>query len=338
MANDFDNVTVPNLDDRGVLTQFVQVKTDNAGWYNRYTRKFTLKFKGPTSGVSRLDAFTVYIGGTAFKLGAKVPTFSNSFIIYNGLPPVGSKDAWYVDSINVSHSDGGDQSIVEIVCFNDYKTGGGFDPEADDPAESESEAEDNAEWSLTWNNMNASVLIYAKEGANGAEWNRFIVNEQSLPAADVTALKNDIEMIPAFKACATSSNHTDKYTSNKYEFVRGPAVYQLKSDPEIRQLYEYYVKGENPVLHYPVLTQRLTWKGDSVDIDAGDIDTIGLQPNGHPFTGLDDYEWLLVDCSGTVNKVEGTCTKTRVWWGSLWDWNRDFYGDNRWFPGEIPHS
>lgn len=340
MSSNFDNVTVPVLASDGTLTQFVQLKTNNAGWYNRYTRKYTLRFKGPTSQMTRLNGYDVYVGGVIFTLGSPLPTMPSSvFIMYQSIPTLDSKHKWYVDSINISHSDGGDQSIIELVLMNDWAVGGGYQPGPPPKPNSDSESEDiiiDEKWNLTWGNENVSVLMYCDPDFDyGAEFDRFIVDEGSMPTTQSQALREPIKSVPAIKACATPSNHTEKYTSDEFEFVRGPAVYKIKN-ADIQKIYKYYVAGENPIQHFPILTRIQTRKTNNtkIDVNDGSIDTTGYPPSGNPFNFKLPQSWLYVD--NKISQVaDKTFTITDVWWGSA-AWNEDFYGPNRWVVKSVP--
>jgi hypothetical protein len=120
-----------------------------------------------------------------------------------------------------------------------------------------------------------------------------------------------------------------------------------------RQIYNYYVRGVQPVFHYPIITYTQTWEYpvsavsfDGVETGGGTVDTkvsfAVLKALGCPFDFAVD-DWQFLDCgteasmrySSSIDKSTLQMTYVQTWEGAVVI-DDNFYSSDpskRWFPG-----
>lgn len=119
-----------------------------------------------------------------------------------------------------------------------------------------------------------------------------------------------------------------------------------------RQIYNYYVRGVQPVFHYPVITYTETWEYPLSAFDVVVVPTNSDLVDKKAVMGQGELvdcpfefaqEWQFLDCgtessirySDTIDRSTVSVTLTHTWEGAVVI-DENFYSaedSKRWFPG-----
>ena len=118
-----------------------------------------------------------------------------------------------------------------------------------------------------------------------------------------------------------------------------------------RQIYNYYVRGVQPVFHYPIITYTESWEYPLSAFDVVVVPTNSDLVDKKATMGQGELtdcpfefaqEWQFLDCgtessirySDTIDRSTVCVTLTHTWEGAVVI-DDNFYGDDdkRWFPG-----
>lgn len=275
---------------------------------------------------------------------------------------------WVIDTITATEIEAGEHGLLEIVYRavpEQYNMGGyGSIPASADASVSVKVVTENSGWTLRWGTYSRNVLEYCDswEGAG------------SVVADDVAHADHIIKcaQLPKPRTSQIPENWRGNPTDHppQYMWVEpNQAGESVSADVKElchsqggtvfkeRQIYNYYVRGVQPVFHYPILTYSETWEmpldrlsaiqtQHALPVGAGTTDTIvdwTQDPDLKecPFDLGDD--WQFIDCGTECTTRESTSIEKstfQVTWTTTWEGcvsaDANFYSaekNKRWFPG-----
>lgn len=326
--------------------------------------KMTLRYDGPEL-VEKFKCKTRAVlttGGRGFNIfGAKFqpdnarPDISGnaSFVSRFPVPTTDPGWSWWVKEVLVEQQQAGDHSIVTVrssvkdTSQGSQTAGGGWISIEGD------------KWDLEWRPYDMSVLAYCKNENKPPKWVRYLpnVNSDVLKSEEAPSQFSNGRYI---KECANGSKFNAKWGQiGAWQWVRNQSVYEL-NEPE-KKIFNYYVNGINPTLHYPVLThtttvnyernlsaQWITIDGKVKHINCegavGKIDECVaagyLSAAFCPYTFLDEWKWLKTgETIREVNEQNQTSyVRTEEFTGAK-KWSGDFYKGGTWsINGQVPQN
>lgn len=295
------------VDDNGTLDCFVLQKQTSNLDLGLEDAKYEETWKGPKSQIDAIADGGLSLYGKAFALNQARPDVKNddSFIAEYDPPTFDDKDyAWMIDSISVDDSDAGSQVLVKVKYRAENPNGGGWEG-------SDADTVKETRWRLSWGDRGATVLAYLDPQKDGAFQRGYVIDESMIDSTKYPS-NGKLKTVPAFKGFVNRSAQSEKYTSSPYQFVKGVAIYEVSTNPELRRAADYYSAGLNPQLHYPILTRTTASKRPVKSIDGSISTTRPYQSGDEDSTKVewDKKKNTRTTTQTTVDRDAGTTTTT----------------------------
>lgn len=338
---------------------------DDYGTYNDGGNESYVEiWKGPVTAMTNVtNGFNVM--GVIFRVGAERPIIQGGRWVRRFDPPALPQGwFWMVDEITVEEcKPAGDHAFLRVkyVARNSEWSA----RSADGGGRMDQSKE---KWSLEWQSRSATPLIYLARKFGKLRFVKWVNPSVKKEGEDWELDEDKDPDMAVFAKMAIDAAQAQKADSRirlgKYQFVWKDIVYELpetctptERNVNPREVVDKFIKGVNPLLHYPVLKKvtaanfkRSEWntfpKWDSAIGEKGQpiarfIDMEVDFPEDCPFDfdSDDPYRWIKVSDNfetDMVTRGQLTYTRTEIWWGDLW-WDPQYYSalrSTRWVIGD----
>ena len=340
-----------------VLNKMVQQPVDNAIDISLDNgARYTERWKGPYSDMRTVTSSGTVVMGCTFQVGKARPQLTGDWVTKIGPPTPVGKMTWMVDAVNVTELEAGDHGLFEVtyraVPDSMLSAMGGYGwSDVEGAPSAKMVYTENSGWNLRWGTYSRNVLEYCdlstSEHVQGDKFAHadHIIKCAQLPKPRDSQIPQDWRENP--------TDHPKQYMwvePNQAGESVSADVRELCDSEKERQIYNYYVRGVQPVFHYPIVTYTESWEYplsalDAIQVPDGadkvDKKTVAGDMAGCPFELKGNWQFL--DC-GTESSIRYTDTidrstvcvsLTHTWEGAVVI-DENFYSavnSKRWFPG-----